>query len=378
MELDTLINKLDRPTWAEVNLDAARKNVKLLKEFTKAEKFVAVLKADAYGNGAVEFAKAINNQVDEFAVSNYDEAIQLQEAGIEKQIWVFGAQNFSSIKNFVTHDLVMSVGDLAWLKDSIKYIPENKKLKIALAIDTGMNRIGINNRDDIKKALDFIADNQSLDLTEVYTHFATADSDDNTYFEMQVNRWHQYTDGLNIDPDLISMANSATSLFHIDDPRVSFNKIRIGMALSGVNPSDGLLKMPIELEPTFSLFTKIDDVRLVKKGERISYGATYLVDKDQYVATVPIGYGDGWLRRMQDSFVLVDGEKRKIAGRITMDQMMIILDKEYPINTVVTLIGKDQQQQLSLADHAKNVKTISYEIQVTISKRVPRLYKGGL
>lgn len=378
MELDTLINKLDRPTWAEIDLDAVKNNLNRLKEFTKAEKFVAVLKADAYGNGSVEFAKAINDQVDEFAVSNYDEAIQLQEAGIQKLIWVFGAQNFSAINNFVNHDLVMSVGDLAWLKDSIKYIPKNKKLKIALAIDTGMNRIGLNNRDDIKEALDFIAENQRLDLKEVYTHFATADSDDNTYFEKQVNRWHQYTDDLNIDPELISMANSATSLFHINDQRVSFNKIRIGIALSGVNPSDDLLKMPIELEPTFSLFTKIDDVRLVKKGEKISYGATYLVEEDQYIATVPIGYGDGWLRRMQDSFVLIDGKKMKIAGRITMDQMMIVLDKKYPTNTLVTLIGEDQQQQLTLADHARNVNTIGYEIQVTISNRVPRIYKGGI
>ena len=377
MEKNTLINQLDRPTWAQIDLDAVKNNLNKVKNFAKANKVIAVLKADAYGNGAVEFAKSINDLVDQFAVSNFMEALQLKKEGIEKLIWVFGAQRLSAIEKFIENDFIITVGELDWLKESIKYIPENKSLKIAIAIDTGMNRIGLNNRNDIKAALDFISENKSLDLKEIYTHFATADSADNTFLDMQVERWHQFTDDLDIDPNLVSMANSATTLFHTDNQKISFDKIRIGIALSGVNPSDNLLEMPIELEPTFSLFTKIEDIRLVKKGERISYGATYLVEEDQYIATVPIGYGDGWLRRMEDSFVIVDGKRRKIAGRITMDQMMIVLDKYYPVDTLVTLIGKDQQEQLTLADHANLVGTIGYEIQLEISKRVPRIYQGG-
>lgn len=377
MKTTNLIDQLNRPTWAQIDLDAVKSNLKKIKHFSKADKVTAVLKADAYGNGAVEFAESINNLVNQFAVSNFDEAVQLRKSGIEESIWVFGAQDLSSIPKFIEEDIVITVGELDWLQESIKYIPENTNLKIALAIDTGMNRIGLASREETVAALDFISENPSLDLKEVFTHFATADSADDTYFDMQVDRWHQYTDGLDIDPELISMANTATALFHSDNQQVSFNKIRIGIGLSGENPSDNLLEMPIELKPTFSLYTKVEDVRLVKKGERISYGATYLAESDQYIATVPIGYGDGWLRRMEDSYVLIDGQRRKIAGRITMDQMMIVLDKYYPINTLVTLIGQDGQEQLSLADHANLVGTIGYEIQTGISKRVPRIYQGG-
>ncbi|MDR2661263.1 MAG: alanine racemase [Lactobacillaceae bacterium] len=362
-----------RPTSLTVDLSAVVHNAQELIKWTKAKNIIAVLKADAYGMGAVPVAKELikNNLTNKIAVSNLDEALDLKENGIQIPIWVFGAHDFSYLNEFIENDFEITVGNLEWLEQ----IPHlNGKLKVQLAIDTGMTRIGFNKVEDIKKGIKIIEENNNLELTGIYTHFATADSADNFYFKQQVKNWHILTDELNLPDQLKSVANSPTSIWHRDED-LPFYNLRIGAGLYGFDPSDEQLVIPSELKliPASKFATALSDVRFVKKGISISYGATYTTNEDSFIGTIPLGYRDGWLRRMQGTDVLIDGKFMPIVGRVTMDYILIKLDKKYEVGTPVILFNDAK----TLTKLAKQVGTIGYELITSLNYRVKREYIGG-
>lgn len=374
-----MVTAIHRNTWLSVDLGAALHNIKVIKKWTKAKKVYAVLKADAYGLGAVRLAESFekNKAADAFVVANVDEALELRNAGSMLPIWVLGAWDYADIQLFVDKGFVITIPSLDWLKN----IPDfNGKLKVSLAIDTGMTRIGFDKHDQISEAKKLIDGDLNLELFSVYTHFATADEAGEKsadYFAKQLDTWHALIDDQGFDPEVFSMANSATCIWRNEDPRISFAAIRPGEIISGNDPSNGQLPMPkdLDIRKVISLHTKIADVRYVAKGQPISYGATEVMPYDGYLATVPIGYEDGLLRRMQDGPVIVEGKRLSMIGRITMDQTMILLDKKYPIDTEVTIIGKNGDQEITVADAAEYSHTIVNEIQTAISPRVKRIYK---
>ncbi|MFT8695638.1 MAG: alanine racemase [Oenococcus sicerae] len=377
-----MVTAIHRPTWMSVNLDAATHNLQEIKKWTKADKVYAVLKADGYGLGAVQLAKAFQETAaaDAFVVSNLDEALELRRAGLILPIWVLGAWDYSDLTLFVQNNIVITVPSLDWLM----HLPALAgTLKISLAIDTGMTRIGFDDADQIAQAKKIIEANPRLELFSVYTHFATSDdasAHSKKYFDQQAIRWQQLVVNQGFDPKLFSMANSATSIWHNTDPRISFAAIRPGQLISGVNVSNGDLPMPqkLFLERVFAVYSQLADVRFVKKGQALSYGATETMPEDGYVATMPFGYNDGWLRRMQGSSVIIEGKRMPILGRITMDQTMVKLDKKYPIGTRATLIGKDGKEQITAEEVAHYSHTIVNEIQTTLAPRIKRIYTGDL
>ena len=203
------------------------------------------------------------------------------------------------------------------------------------------------------------------------THFATADEESDSYFKQQLESFKGILDDLQEVPKLVHASNSATTLWHAE---TIFNAVRMGDSMYGLNPSGQVLDLPYELKPALSLETAIVHVKTVETGACMGYGATYQADSEQVIATLPIGYADGWTRDMQNFSVLVDGQLCPIVGRVSMDQITIRLPKLYPLGTKVTLIGSNGDKELTATDVAVYRGTINYEVVCLLSDRIPREY----
>lgn len=364
----------ERPTWAEINLTAIQNNAKKILDYTKATKMIAVIKANAYGHGDVEVAKALEEiGVFDFAVATVDEGVKLRkQIGPKSTISLLGVQPIESVQTMLAYDLAPAVGDLEWLEAAHAQIQDGKQLKLQLAIDTGMGRIGARSVAEFQPIFDLANSSEKFEILGVFTHFATADDKQYDYFKKQRDKYLEIVTSCEVPKHLWHLANSGTSLWHKDE--VPIHTLRVGSVLYGYNPSVNELTMPIELEEVFSLKTKIGASRLLKKGCSISYGATYTAQKDQWVATLPIGYADGYIRRLQGMKVIVDGTVQKVIGRVTMDQILISLDREVNVGSPVTLIGKDQDLKISLEEFSDYIGTIPHEVLTNVGARVPRVY----
>ncbi|WP_412758876.1 alanine racemase [Metabacillus fastidiosus] len=362
-----------RDTWAEINLDAISHNVKSMKKHIGANvKLIAVVKANAYGHGDFQVAKAaISAGAEQLAVAFLDEAIALRTLGITLPILVLGATRSEDAQLAIEYDLTLTCFSKDWLDDAKQNIRQGQ-LKLHLKVDTGMGRIGVTKEEELNEILVFLNSNPRFKLLGVYTHFSTADEIETDYFKLQYER---FTNMIRLIPDdniQIHCANSATGLRFPDH---AFNAVRFGIAMYGLTPSlDIVDELPFPLEEAFSLHSKLTHVKKVPKGTKVSYGATYEAGDDEWIGTIPIGYADGWIRRLSGSEVLVDGERVPIIGRICMDQLMVKLPSEKPVGTKVTFIGKQGNEFISVDEIAKRLETINYEVTCSITSRVPRLF----
>jgi alanine racemase len=210
-------------------------------------------------------------------------------------------------------------------------------------------------------------------LEGIFTHFATADQLDLSYFQQQFEKFNEMLSVLSERPKYVHCSNSAATLRF---PNAYFNAVRLGIAMYGLPPSLEMEpEIPVFLEEAFSLRSRLVHVKRLQKGDKVSYGSTYEAKGEEWIGTIPIGYADGWLRRLQGMELLINGERVPIIGRICMDQCMVRLPYEIPIGTEVTLIGRNDNHFNSINDVAKKLETINYEIPCIISNRVPRLYK---
>ncbi|PWA06986.1 alanine racemase [Pueribacillus theae] len=364
-----------RDTWAEVDLDAIRDNVSSFAcHVQSGTKVMAVVKANAYGHGAVEVAKAaLEAGADRLAVALLDEAILLREAGITAPILVLGWIRPSDADVALQYDVALTVFQENWLKAVLRL--GAKGLKLHLEIDTGMSRLGIRDRGEAERVLQLFKENaDAFTLEGVYTHFATADSLDSPIFfrQQEIFRdWLFWIAGQGVKPSIIHTSNSAAAT---RVPFDSYDYIRLGISMYGLKPSEEI-ETPFELKPAFSLHSRLVHVKELMPGDTISYGATYTVKEREWIGTIPIGYADGWIRRLKTAKVLIDGEYAPIVGRICMDQCMVRLPKQLPIGTKVTLIGKQGNKEITMDDIASQLETINYEIPCNITSRVPRIYK---
>lgn len=370
--------RIYRDTWVEVDLHAIESNIKTMKETLPAKtNIIAVIKADAYGHGSIPVANsALRAGASALAVALLEEALVLREAGIDAPLLVFGWVPPEAAVIASEQDITLTFFQKEWLQEVIK-LGLNKKLKLNMNWDTGMGRVGIRTETELKQVVHVLNDNPSIYLTGVYTHFATADGNDLTYFNEQRTRFETLLSlfkDLWSDPFVIHIGNSAASLRL---PKEMYDYIRFGIAMYGLYPSETVKNGDtITLRPAFSLHSKLIHVKKVPAGEIISYGGTYKTKTDEWIGTIPIGYGDGWLRKLQGFSVLVGGKAQPIVGRICMDQTMIRLDKAYSIGEQVTLIGKQGSATIAMDDVAAYLDTINYEVPCTINNRVPRKYKG--
>lgn len=371
------LNNFYRDTWVEINLDAIKENVSSIKQLLPDDvKIMAAVKANGYGHGALHVAKAaLEGGAHTLGVAILDEALALRNQGIEAPILVLGWVRPTDIRLAAENNIILTVFQSNWLQEAICHLPETMTCSLHVKIDTGMGRIGINSKNEGKAVIDCIKAHKQFKLEGVYTHFATADEKNLEYFQLQFNRFQEYLQWLKewgVSTPLVHCGNSAAT---IRFPSKMFSMTRVGISMYGLSPSKEIEdEIPFQLKEAFSLHSKIIHVKEVNANDGISYGATYKAKGKEWIATIPIGYADGWLRQNSNNgFVIVNGERCPIVGRVCMDQMMVKLEKKVEVGTQVTLIGEQAGEMISVDEVAERLGTINYEIPCMISYRVPRV-----
>jgi alanine racemase len=366
-----------RDTWAEIDLDCIHANLTSIKKHLPQEvMMIAVVKANAYGHGDVQVAEeALEAGAGYLAVAFMDEAISLRNKGITAPILVLGATRPEDILVAAKYDITLTVFQQDWLEEALKHVKTDDKISFHIKVDTGMGRIGVRSVTELTAVEQIISENDQFNLEGIFTHFATADEIDDSYMYKQLALFESIVAALKQKPKYIHSSNSAAALRF---PRTYFNAVRIGIAMYGLTPSLEMEKeIPFQLTEAFSLRSRLIYVKQMHKGEKVSYGATYETGEEEWIGTIPIGYADGWIRKLQGQEVLVNGTRVPIVGRICMDQCMVGLPYHVPIGTTVTLIGVEENQFISVNEIAKKLDTINYEVPCIIANRVPRLYKKG-
>lgn len=366
---------------ANVNLDAIKHNLlEIRKTLTDTTKLMVIIKADAYGHGAVPLAKAIGDsgKIDCYGVAIIEEALELREAGINKPILVLGYTPKEQYDLVVSHEVAQTVFQYDMAKAlSEEALRQGKIAKIHIKIDTGMTRIGYS---DTKESVDEIKRISALDNIEIeglFSHFARADETDKTDSQKQLQRFIAFNTMLEEEGIYIPVKHMANSAGIIEFPSAYFNMVRCGIATYGIYPSDMVNQEDISLIPAMELKTHIIYVKDVEPGVGISYGATYVTDKPTKVATIPVGYADGYSRNLSNhGRVIIHGQYAPILGRICMDQFMVdVTDiKDVKQGDTVTLLGRDGAAYISAEELADWSHSFAYELVCTIGKRIPRVY----
>lgn len=372
-----MITGWHRPTKIVVHTDRIIHNIQEQKKrLPKETEIYGVVKANGYGHGAVEVAKAaLKAGVSGFCVSMLDEALQLRDAGITSPILILNMFEPKYLHLASEHHLAVTCGNEEWLQEVFAYLkdhPLKNPVSLHLKIDSGMGRIGFFEKDSLLKAYEEIKQANDLELEGIFTHFATADEEDFDYYNYQLQHFKSLLEVIPVLPKYVHSSNSAAALWH--EAGVG-NLVRMGISMYGLNPSGKALKETFPLQPALELESALIQVKEVDEGAKIGYGKTYQAPKTEWIGTVPIGYADGWLRGLQGFEVLVDGKKCPIVGRVCMDQLMILLPKKYPLGTKVTLIGENNGQKICVQDVADYLKTIHYEVCCQLSDRLPRVYQ---
>lgn len=374
-----------RWSWLEVDLDAIRHNINT----TKAKigpncKLLVIVKADAYGHGAVQIAKtATNCGASYLGVATVDEALELREAKIDNNILVLSQPPVASIPLLVKHDIMPAVHSTEF---AIQYAEAadqaGKTAPYHLAVNTGMNRVGVRHNEvlDFLKSVSF---HRALKLEGTFTHFATADSTDEMAFKQQMTSFTNLLDAMknmNIDPGIVHAANSA-AIFRY--PESHFDMVRLGVCMYGYYPSD-LIKKYVELEPAMSVHARIVDERILGIGEGVSYGHNYRARSAVKICTIPVGYADGLHREASGKIVVIyNGKTFPQVGSICMDMCMFEIDMNSAvaqqnfnaqIGDEVILAGKDGEAVITLEQLAEASGTITYEIICSFSRRMPVIY----
>ncbi|GAX06097.1 alanine racemase [Secundilactobacillus pentosiphilus] len=367
-----------RPSRIVINETAIYQNIVNEKaRLTDGTDLFMVVKANAYGHGLIQVAAiAVRAGATGFCVAVLDEALALREAGFTQPILVLGITESQNAALLAINHISATVCSLAWLKNASRFLDAaHVKLPLAvhLGLDTGMGRIGFQTPTELSLALAYLKTTKQFKFEGIFTHFSKADSTETGYFEKQLKRWCAFMTVVTNRPKYVHVSNTATSLWH---DTCNGNLIRFGVGGYGLNPSGVDLEAPFVLQPAMRLESRTVFVKLLKAGQSVSYGATYTAQEDEWVATVPIGYADGYRRQLQGFHVLVDGHFCEIIGRICMDQLMIRLPRQYSVGTLVTLVGKDHGQSISLQAIADYCGTIHYEIACGFTDRLPRVYQN--
>ncbi|MFD2306789.1 alanine racemase [Enterococcus termitis] len=366
-----------RPTKLVIDTQAIKENVRNeIKRMPKGTELFAVVKANGYGHGAVQTAKAaIAGGATGFCVAILDEAIELREAGITEPILILSVVDVSYIELLLTYDISVTAATQEWLEQATEQLNQleiQAPLKVHIKVDTGMGRIGFTTPEAVKQAIATLKVEKKMEWEGLFTHFSTADEKDTRYFDKQSQRFDKVLSVLDDLPRYVHVSNSATAFWHPNNPG---NMIRFGIGLYGLNPSGHALSAVYPLKPALSLVSQLIQVKELSAGEGIGYGNTYTTTAKEWIGTIPIGYADGWLRHLTGFSVLVDGEECEIVGRICMDQCMIRLPKKMTVGETVTLIGENHGKEITLQMVADKLETIHYEVACTFSERIPREYK---
>jgi alanine racemase len=370
-----------RPVWAEIDLGAIRDNVRALRAAVAPASLLAVVKADGYGHGAVEVGRAaLDAGATWLGVALVEEGVALREAGIDAPVLVLSEPVPDAAACVVKHRLtpvVYSALGIESLAKAAVVAGAGEALPVHLKVDTGMHRVGAATHEAVALA-EHVRDHGELRLEGVCTHFAVADEPDNPYTGAQLERFDAVLRELRaagVRPALVHAANTAGALAFAASRR---DLVRIGIGIYGIAPAPAL-EGTVPLRPALSVKARVSHVKHLGAGSRVSYGLRYTLPADARIATVPIGYGDGVPRNLahHGAEVLVRGQRCRIAGTVTMDQLMVdVGDLPVERGDEVVLLGTQDAETITAAEWAARLGTIPYEIVCGIGPRVPREYRG--
>lgn len=373
------MKKILRPAWAEIDLDAIAYNTRNIKKLIGDKDLIAVVKANCYGHGVIDIIPTLlENGASRFAVAMISEALEIRDNKITAPVMILGFTPLYLGEELINNNIEQTVYDLDYAKELSKIaLTLNKKAKIHIAIDTGMGRIGFLPNE---KSIDNITEICSLEGIEVigiFTHFSTSDEKDKEYSHEQFTKMLSVMDTLKkrgIDIPLKHVANSGAI---IDLPDTYLDAVRAGIILYGYYPSDEIDKNNLALKPALTLKATITNVKTLEKDMYVSYGRTFKTSNETIVATIPVGYADGYLRKLaENGKVIIKGEFAPIIGRICMDQFMIDVTNipDVKIGDEVILLGEKNGLKYNADDMAKKLDTINYEVTCMLKSRLPRVY----
>lgn len=371
--------------WAEIDLDALQFNVASIRKcIDQGTKIIAVIKTDGYGHGASQIAQLLEDerQVWGYAVATAEEAFSLRADGIQKPILILGytfPYSYGQMISGQVRATVFTCEAAEALSDIA--VASGQICRIHIKIDTGMTRIGIHPDDEGVALIRRIAGLPGLEIEGIFTHFATADEADRTKTYHQMTLFREYVDQIERDLGIrIPMRHCSNSAGIVEIPEANMDAVRAGIILYGLWPSDEVqTDGKIQLRPMLSLKSRVVYVKTVPEGQEISYGGTFTTTRDTRVATVCIGYGDGYPRSLSNlGDVIIKGQRVPILGRVCMDQFMIdVTDVRVPVRVgdQVTLIGREGDACITMEELGALSGRFNYELACDIGKRIPRIYK---
>lgn len=364
--------------YATVDLDKIYRNVERLKSKLKKETgLLAVIKTDGYGHGAVPIAKAIDPLCYGYAVATAYEGHNLRRHHIDKPIYILGYTPECTYEMVIKEKMIPVVFTLDMAKSfSERAKSLNETVYINIAVDTGMNRIGYIPSENAVLEIEEINNLPNVKIQSVFTHFAKADYADKTFTRKQLEAFVQFIKLLEEKGITIPIHQCANSAAIMEMPETSMDLSRVGISMYGLYPSEEMDHKNIKLEQAMSIYSHIVHIKEIEKGCGISYGQTYIANKKMKIATIPLGYGDGYPRNLSNKgYVLIHGKKAPIVGRICMDQFMVdITDIQAKVGDLVTLAGTDGSEEILIDDLASLGGTFNYEFVCDLGKRVPRVY----
>lgn len=384
MSVERSVNHMNKElrTYVTIDLDAIAFNIgEVRKKIGQDVKLMAVIKTDGYGHGAVEIGRYLKNDVDYFAVASVDEAVELREAGLQLPILILGYTMHAQYPMLITHDVTQSVytlQDAELLSETA--VKAGKTVRVHIAVDTGMGRIGVMPDASGAAVVKAIAGLPGIEIEGMFTHFSTADESDKSYTKLQMKRYDTFVEMLEQEGVQIPLKHICNSAGIMEFDHHRYQMVRSGIITYGLYPSEEVIKENMDLKPALEWKAHVVHVKTLAPGAGISYGKTYVTEKPETViATVNVGYGDGYPRNLSNrGRVLIHGQSVPIVGRVCMDQFMVdVTDVEQvQVEDVVTLIGCDGEERISVEEAAGLAGTFNYEFVCDISKRVPRLFKG--
>lgn len=365
--------------YADINLDAIESNVDALMKVTKeGTKAIAVVKADGYGHGDVAVSKTIYNKVSGYAVATIDEAVNLRENEIDKPILVLGFVNPDDFPKLVEHNVDATIFDIETAKMlSDAAVEAGRDAFCNIKVDTGMRRIGLEPNESGISIVKEIKKLPKINARGIFTHFAASDEADKTSAKVQFQKFCEFTSALEKEGITFEFKHCSNSAAIIDMPEANLDMVRLGISLYGMYPSDEVDKGRVVMTPALELKSHVAMVKTIGADEKVSYGGTFVTKRETVLATVSVGYGDGYPRALSSKgYVLINGQRAPIVGRVCMDQMMVDVTDigEVHRNDVVTLVGRDGDEYISVEEIAALAGTFNYEFVCDLGKRIPRNY----
>ena len=368
--------------YAEINLDAMCSNVSQALERMKPAKLMAIIKTDAYGHGAVRSAKALDEiGVYAFGVATPGEALELRRAEIKNPILILGYVFEEYFDRMIENDIDLALFDLNTAKLLNSHAEKlGKKARVHIKADTGMGRIGFQPCDESAEIIKEIAALNNIEIDGMFTHFACADSKDKASVNRQIERFTNFVAKVKSEGVSLPIVHCYNSASIVDFDKPLFDMVRCGIITYGLEPSDEVSKTNIKLQKVMSIKSHVAYVKKVGAGFTVSYGSTYVTDNETEIATIPVGYGDGYPRTLSNKgTVLIGGHFAKIIGRVCMDQFMVdVTGLGVSRGDEVILMGSDGENSITAEEIGALSGRFNYELVCDINKRVPRVYiKNG-